>query len=136
MKQFFHQILASVMALLVLASTISWTVDKHFCMGRVMDISFFVHAEDCGMEEAMADMEDQTLQNSCCDDESFTVKGQDDLKLSWNDLDLEQQQFLAVFAQSYLDIFNPVEELPVPHEQYPPPILVRDIHILDQVFLI
>ncbi|WP_235856455.1 HYC_CC_PP family protein [Flagellimonas oceanensis] len=41
MKQFFHQIVSSLMALLVLASTVSWTVDKHICMGRVMDISLF-----------------------------------------------------------------------------------------------
>ncbi len=52
------------------------------------------------------------------------------------DLDLEHQTFLVAFAQSYLDLFTPVEELPVPHEKYPPPILVKDVQVLDQVFLI
>ncbi|RDY59351.1 hypothetical protein DX873_08130 [Flagellimonas nanhaiensis] len=120
---------------MVLFSTVSWTVDKHLCMGRVMDISFFAHAEDCGMEEAATAMGEE-LEIPCCDDESFTLQGQDDLKLSWNDLDLEQQTFLVTFAQSYLDLYTPLEELPVPNEKYPPPILVRDVQVLDQVFLI
>ena len=136
MKQILHQFISSLLALLVLLSTVSWTVDKHLCMGRVMDISLFAHAVDCGMEEAMTAMDDQNIQNSCCDDESFTVQGQDDLKLSWNDFDLDHQVFLVAFAQSYLNLFVPVEEIPAPHEKYPPPILVKDIHILDQVFLI
>ncbi|WP_418501341.1 HYC_CC_PP family protein [Flagellimonas sp.] len=136
MKQILHRFISSLLALLVLLSTVSWTVDKHLCMGRVMDISLFAHADDCGMEEAMTAMDDQSIQNSCCDDESFTVQGQDDLKLSWNDFDLEHQHFLVAFAQSYLNLFVPVEEIPAPHEKYPPPILVKDIHILDQVFLI
>ncbi|MDF0715271.1 hypothetical protein PY092_03840 [Muricauda sp. 334s03] len=136
MKQFFHQIVSSLMALLVLASTVSWTVDKHFCMGRVMDISFFSHAEDCGMEAGLALMENDDLKKSCCADESFTMQGQDDLNLAWQDLDLEHQMFLVAFTSTYVDIFVPLEKCPVPNEQYPPPKLVKDIHVLDQVFLI
>ncbi|MEX0315123.1 MAG: hypothetical protein AB3N18_13175 [Allomuricauda sp.] len=132
----FRNISSIFLALMVLMSTVSWTVDKHLCMGRVMDISFFAHADDCGMEQAMVAMEMDAVDNHCCDDESFTLLGQDDLKSSWNDLELEHQVFLVSFAQSYLDLFTPIEELPVPHEKYPPPILVRDIQVLDQVFLI
>ncbi|SNY94474.1 HYC_CC_PP family protein [Flagellimonas pacifica] len=136
MKEIFRNISSIFLALMVLLSTVSWTVDKHLCMGRVMDVSFFAHADDCGMEEAMAAMGTEVGENHCCDDESFTLKGQDDLKLSWYDLELEHQAFLVAFTQSYFDLFVPVEELPVPHEKYPPPILVRDVQVLDQVFLI
>ncbi len=125
------------MALMVLLSTVSWTVDKHMCMGRVMDVSFFLEADACGMEafaEAMGKKAGQ--EDGCCDDESFTINGQDDLKHSWFDLDLEQQFFLVAFTKSYLDAFVPLEELPVPNEEYPPPLLVCDIQLLDQVFLI
>ena len=62
------------MALLVLVSTVSWTVDKHLCMGRVMDISFFADAESCGMEKAAALME-KKMENHCCGDETFTILG-------------------------------------------------------------
>ena len=136
MKQVFHQILSLLMALLLLASTVSWTVDKHFCMGRVMDISFFSHAEDCGMEAGLALMDGEDFKKSCCEDESFTIQGQDELNLTWFDLDLEHQLFLVAFTKSYVELFVPLDKLSVPHEQYPPPKLVKDIQILDQVFLI
>ena len=122
--------------MMVLLSTVSWTVEKHLCMGRVMDISLFTDAEPCEMEQTMMAMGYDSTEKHCCDDESFTIEGQDDLKLSWEDLEVEQQVFISVFTQSYLDLFVALEELPVPHEEYPPPILVRDIQVLDQVFLI
>ncbi|MGX1931178.1 HYC_CC_PP family protein [Flagellimonas sp. 2504JD4-2] len=136
MKELFRNISSIFLALMVLLSTVSWTVDKHLCMGRVMDVSFFTLADDCCMEQAMAAMGTDAIENHCCDDESFTLEGQDNLKLSNPDLDIEQQWFLVALVHSYLALFTPVEELPVPHEKYPPPIMVRDIHILDQVFLI
>ncbi|MCL6267700.1 HYC_CC_PP family protein [Flagellimonas myxillae] len=136
MKVIFQQIASVGLSLLVLLSTVSWTVEKHMCMGRTMDIALFTGAEGCGLDDALSVMGDEAMDNQCCDDESFTLEGQDNLKLSITDLDLEQQVFLVAFNQSYLDLFVPVEELPIPHEKYPPPLLVKDIHILDQVFLI
>ncbi|WP_237561834.1 HYC_CC_PP family protein [Flagellimonas algicola] len=136
MKDLIRQILSVGLAMLVLLSTVSWTVEKHLCMGRVMDISLFAEAEHCAMEMAMAAMGDETEENHCCDDESFTVSGQDDLKLTLTDLELEQQVFLVAFTHGYLNLFESLEELPVPHEGYPPPLITRDIHLLDQVFLI
>ncbi len=123
------------MALLLLLSTVSWTVEKHFCMGRLMDVSFFMDAEDCGMEAAVMLMGDEEG-NHCCDDESFTLEGQDDLKLNWNDIDLDRQYFLTVFTNSYLSLFSKPLKPSFEGFDYPPPILVRDIQLLDQVFLI
>ena len=128
MKQVFHQILSSLMALLVLASTVSWTVDKHICMGRVMDISLFSHADDCGM--------DMDMEKSCCDDETFTVQGQDDLKISFENFDLDQQVFLVSFVQTYFHLFEIDSEEPSTFSEYNPPPLIRDVQVLDQTFLI
>jgi hypothetical protein len=128
MKQIFHQIVSSLMALLVLASTVSWTVDKHICMGRVMDISLFSHADDCGM--------DMDMEKSCCDDESFTVQGQDDLKISFEKFDLDQQVFLVSFVQTYFQLFHVDSEEPNSFNEYNPPPLIRDVQVLDQTFLI
>ncbi|RYC51927.1 hypothetical protein DN53_08560 [Flagellimonas olearia] len=128
MKQVFHQIMSSVMALLVLASTVSWTVDKHICMGKVQDISFFAHADDCGM--------DMEMEKSCCDDESFTVQGQDDLKISFDDFSVGQQLFLVSFVHSYFYLFeNNVEEVSAFRDYAPPP-LIQDVQVLHQTFLI
>jgi len=116
------------MALLVLVSTVSWTVDKHLCMGRVMDISFFAHADDCGM--------DMDMESSCCDDESFTIQGQDNLKMSFDNFSLDQQLFFVSFVHSYFYLFEGEVEEVNPFVDYSPPPLIRDVQVLHQTFLI
>src|SRR5690606_5816863 len=131
MKRILQPFLSSLMALLVLASTISWTVDKHLCMGRVLDISLFSHAEACGMEGNDSRSKGEDPRNGCCDDERFTLVGQDVLKHSWKDLDLdlESQFFPMAVPQLPIQGFVPMEGLPLAGEHYPPPLLVRDIQI-------
>ena len=134
MKEVIRKIISLTMAFLLLASTVSWTVEKHYCMGHVVDIVFFGEAESCGMMMAMGD--DMPVEQSCCSDEIITVDGQDDLKLSFEEITLEQQVFLYAFTYSYLYLSTNLEEHVVLHEEYPPPLLVRDLQLLDQVFLI
>ncbi|MEO1485216.1 MAG: hypothetical protein AAFU57_05695 [Bacteroidota bacterium] len=134
MKQVFRNILLFLLSTLMVASTISWTVDKHLCMGRVMDVALFSHADSCGTfedttSEAMSKM-------SCCDDESFTLQGQEDLTLKWFELDLDQQLFLFTYASAYIDSFKPLSEAHPFHVEYPPPNPAKDFQVLHQVFLI
>lgn len=104
-------------------------------MGRVMDIAFFVDADDCGMEAAAALLEEEA-ENHCCGDESFTLEGQDDLNLTWSDFDFDQQVFLVAFVHSCAQSTAILHKKIVQAEQYPPPILINDIQLLDEVFLI
>jgi hypothetical protein len=46
-KKALHKTLSLVMAMLLLLSTVSWTIEKHTCMGRVMDVALFAKAQDC-----------------------------------------------------------------------------------------
>tara|TARA_R110000868_G_scaffold125037_6_gene330451 strand:+ start:26854 stop:27234 length:381 start_codon:yes stop_codon:yes gene_type:complete len=126
------------MAVLLMASTISWKVEKHYCLGHVMDISLFTPAQDCGMgmdieNEASAKVKDE---NSCCEDEIIFVEGQDKLTNCFNDFNFDQHLFLVAFTCSYYKLFEFEEALSLPNEHYPPPILVKDIILLDEVFLI
>ena len=136
MKKAFQKIASLVMALMLLLSTVSWTVDKHLCMGRVMDVAFFSKAKDCGMEAAMAVLDDDTVKNHCCDDETFVVQGQDDLKLSFNDFNFDQQVFVSAFVLSYHTLFTDTIISSVPNEYEPPPPLLKDRVVLHEVFLI
>ena len=135
-KELAHKIVSISLALLLLASTTSWKVEKHFCMGHLIDIAFFSPAQDCGMTMNMDSNESMIPENSCCSEEIIIIDGQDDLKLSINDIDLEQQLFLIAFTNSYIDLFIGLKEQVVPNEHHLPPPLVKDIHVLDQVFLI
>lgn len=131
MKKVFQKSGSLLMALLVLFSTMSFTVDKHFCGSVLVDLAIFSEAEKCGMEH-MGDM----MNGHGCKDQKIAVKGQKDLKVSFNDIDLPQQVFLASFTYTYVELF---EELPkdfIPFSDYSPPLLVYDIQLRDQTFLI
>ncbi|EAR00545.1 HYC_CC_PP family protein [Maribacter sp. HTCC2170] len=138
MKAFLQKFVAFSMALLLLASTTSWKVEKHFCMGHLIDVAFFLDVEDCGMSTDLMKTDDSAAQieSSCCSEDVIFVGGQDDLTLTFDSLDLEQQSFLVVYVQSYIGMFAGTTIRITPHEHYPPPILVKDLQLLDQVFLI
>ncbi|MBA6315217.1 HYC_CC_PP family protein [Cellulophaga baltica] len=139
MKKGLFNIVAVTMAFLLLASTISWKVEKHYCLGHLMDIALFTSAQDCGME--MVSQSDESGEhvedsNSCCNDETIITEGQDNLVVQSNDFDLAQQYFVIAYAYSYFNLFgNRFEEKPS-FDHYPPPIIVKDIHVLDEVYLI
>ncbi len=120
------------MALLVLFSTMSFTVDKHFCGSMLVDQAVFSEAKTCGMHaDASHEAED-----ICCDEEKVLVEGQKDLKISFDDLDVPQQVFLASFTFSYLELFEGEPQQVIPFAYYSPPLLVYDIQVLDETFLI
>lgn len=121
------------MALLVLFSTMSFTVDKHFCGSYLVDQAVFSEAEDCGMEHPA---EGEMTAEDGCRDQKVSVEGQKDLKLSFYDLDLPQQVFLASFTWSYVELFEELPQQFIPFSDYSPPLLVRDFQVLHETFLI
>ncbi|MFV8836784.1 HYC_CC_PP family protein [Salinimicrobium soli] len=131
MKKLIQKTGSLLMALLVLFSTMSFTVDKHFCGSILVDQAVFSKAESCGMEHAG----DMTGENGC-KDQKVSVEGQKDLKISFNDLDLHQQVFLASFTYTFVELFEEVPQQAIPFSDYSPPLLVYDIHLLDETFLI
>ena len=61
----------------MLVSTVSWTVEKHFCFGSLVDIAFFHEADTCGMERPLS-KDNVALNkdsNSCCSDEIYFGSG-------------------------------------------------------------
>jgi len=119
------------MAILVLFSTVSFTVEKHFCGDHLVDMAIFSTAKKCGNSM------EKTTYKSCCKDEVEVVQGQDELKFSsFEDLNLDQQIFIAAFIYSYSNLFQSLPKQIIPFKDYSPPNLVFDIQVLDQIFLI
>ncbi|SNZ01335.1 hypothetical protein SAMN06265377_3173 [Flagellimonas pacifica] len=126
------------MALIVLLSTFSFTLDNHYCGDVLVDSSFFGAADSCGMEvqKESSSLDCGLAKKKCCSDETILFDGQDDLKISFEKLSFEQQQFIAAYILTALNSFDGLQENVVPFRGYPPPLLVKDILILDQTFLI
>ena len=136
LKQVLHKLFSITMALLVLFSTVSFTIEKHYCGPVLIDVAVFSEAQDCGAKMNIAASETK-LKKSCCKNEIEVLHGQDELKTtSFDDLEFEQQLFLTAFTSSYIDLFEGLAQQFVPHQYYSPPKLTVDRQILDQVFLI
>ena len=123
------------MSLLVVFSTLSFTVEKHFCGDNLVDVALFSEVKKCGMEMTGTEL---PVKKPCCKDDITVVKGQDDLKLDTkndlNDLDLN---FVKAFVQVVsLRLYESLAKKTIPHHAYSPPNIVKDIQLLDDVFLI
>ena len=122
--------MALSMAFLVMLSTMSFTVDKHFCGSHLVDKAIFSKAKTCGMQMS-AEAEDH-----CCTNKKVEVEGQDELKISFESFDFDQQLFFSTFTFAYINLFESLPKQIIPFKDYSPPLLVTDIQLVDQVFLI
>jgi len=140
MKETLRQIASFCMALMVLFSTISFTVDMHYCGDQLVDYSFFEAADRCymatGSSESPGENSVMQMEMDCCTDLELVMEGQDDLKISYDQLTFEQQIFVSTFFYTYINLFEGVDKNLNSFKEYSPPPLIRDIQILDQTFLI
>ena len=128
------------MALLLMFSTLSFSMDMHYCGDHLVDFSLFKKAESCGMmassDDAPGDCALVKSNMDCCTDVQILVEGQDDFKVSFDQLTDDQQLFLSVFVFTYNNLFEGVDDTSPKVWEYSPPPLIRDIQVLHQTFLI
>jgi len=138
MKQLIEKIGAVFMAFIVLFSTMSFTFSEHYCGEMLVDSALFSKAESCGMEmENPAHLEDYNVQkDNCCSDVVIQIEGQNELMSDFSSLSLEQQDLIASFIYTYVNLFEGLDNNIIPFKYYSPPLLIKDIQVLDEVFLI
>ena len=139
MKLFIHKTLAICMAFVVFFTTMSFSLEMHYCGNTMVDYSFFHNVENCGMEKAplASTCENPKMsKKSCCSDEQIVFEGQDDLKDTFDTLTFDQQVFVVSFTYSYINLFEGIPSKEVPHKEYPPPYVKQDVQVLHQTFLI
>lgn len=125
------------MALVVLLSTVSFTIDMHYCGETLVDTAIFKKAKNCGMEMQNPSTKDCSMtKKNCCSDKQIFVDGQDELKISFDTLSLEQQQFVTSFIYTYINLFEGFDEDINSFREYKPPLVVRQIYKIDETYLI
>lgn len=123
------------MALLLVASTIGITMHKHYCMGRLQEVSYFENGKHC-ME--MADMEDvDECPMKCCKDTSEEYKV-DEMSTTSFEFDLHTDFHLISVLTFYLIDFDLISSSDghLAHLDYKPPLIEQDIPVLVQSFLL
>ena len=137
MKKIFHKILSFAMATVVLLSTMSFTVDMHYCGNTLVDTSIFQKAKTCGMEMEKSSTEGCSItKKNCCSDKLIVIDGQNELQLKVDKVSFEQQVFLATFVYTFINLFEGLENNVSSFEEYKPPLVIRQLYKIDETYLI
>ncbi len=125
------------MAFVVLLSTMSFTVNMHYCGDELVETVIFHKAEGCGMEmENPSTKGCAIIKKKCCNDQQIAVDGQNELHTQVDAVSLEQQVFLASFIYTYTNLFEALEENVSPYAVYEPPLVINQIFKIDESYLI
>jgi len=138
MKSFFTKITATTLAILVLLSTLSIAIEKHFCGDYLVDISYFGDAKSCASEFDNDNCETKIIKKKpCCSDELEHIQGQDELKFDLDKTSIVKPYFIFAFIVSKYFLFEtPLQQLIVLFKNYSPPEVLFDIQVLFEVFII
>ncbi|MFD0834812.1 hypothetical protein ACFQ0I_03480 [Mariniflexile aquimaris] len=137
MKNVVHKITSILMAFVVLFSTMSFTIDMHYCGDTLVETAVFHKAKGCGMEMEKPSVDDCSIaKKNCCDDEQLAIQGQDELQLQVDKISFEKQIFVASFVYSYINLFEGFESNVSSYEEYKPPLVIKRIYKLDETYLI
>ena len=137
MKQVFHKTASLIMAIVVLCSTMSFTIEKHFCGDILVETAIFHKVEGCGMEMEKTSIEGCAItKKNCCSDEQEVIDGQDELQLSFDKMSFDQQTFMVSFIYSYSNLFKGLYENETTYKDYKPPLVIKEIFKIDEMYLI
>ncbi len=125
------------MAFVVLFSTMSFTLNMHYCGDTLVETAIFHKAEGCGMDMEMPSTEGCSItKKNCCNDEQLVIDGQDELQLQVDKISFEQQIFITSFIYTYINGFEGLENNVFSFEDYKPPLVIRQLYKLDEMYLI
>ncbi|WP_411895126.1 HYC_CC_PP family protein [Winogradskyella sp. A2] len=137
MKQVFHKIMSFAMAFVVLFSTMSFTINMHYCGDTLVETAIFQKAKGCGMEmEKPSSKGCAITKKDCCKNEQSLVDGQDELQFQVDNITFEQQLFITSFVYTYINLFEGLDKNVTSYEVYEPPLVIRQLYKLDETYLI
>ncbi|AUS05965.1 HYC_CC_PP family protein [Pseudotamlana carrageenivorans] len=137
MKQVTHKIMSVLMAFVVLFSTLSFTLNMHYCGDNLVETAIFHKAKGCGMEMQNPLTEGCSItKKNCCNDVQLLVDGQDELQLQLDKITFEQQVFIATFVYTYINLFEGLDNNVSSYEEYKPPLVIKEIFKIDETYLI
>jgi len=84
----------------------------------------------------MSNSNNASMQDSCCNDVITIIDGQDEVHQNGKQITFQQQLFITTFVYTYSALFSNKEKSIVSYRTYIPPLLIKDIQVLDETFLI
>ena len=147
-----YQIIALTLSFLMLITSIGFTIDMHFCRGHLQSISFFGKAKKCCEISEASRMEKcphykkmmeqigkcSMNEKGNCENKTLYFQFDQNQQIQISDFSLTKRlkQFIKAYSLIFfLDNFSFENDLPS-FIHYKPPLILRDIHVLIQSFLL
>lgn len=128
-------IFSTLLALVVVLSSFSLTIDKHICMGRVQSVAILHDAAPCAME--MMAESGMGTREGCCQDTQTKIEGNDLQVKNLKPIALEYQSLWVAELPWVIEVLQPESRISFDSGIYHiPPLIEREIPILHQSFLI
>ena len=145
-----YRFIALTLALLMFTTSVGFAVDMHYCQGQLKSVSFFGKAKNCHEmssgdsmkncphhKKMMKQNSNSSIdKNDCCDNKTMHFQSDQDQVFQTLDFTNKQAQqfilaYVAVFFNSRL-----IETDTPTFAKYKPPLVLRDIPVLVQSFLL
>jgi len=134
MKRQITKIGAVFMTLIVLLSTMSFTIHNRYCSGDLVDTTLFSESESCKIIVLNNCCE---ITEDCCNHEEIIIDGQKELPSRITvDLPIIAQYFILNSSNLFLENYSFKFKKTVFYREYIPPSLVFNKQIAHQVFII
>lgn len=119
-------------------STLSFTINKHYCKGNLIEVSLMGKVNGCAKANKHDGCDDssQNIEDNCCSDTLEIIKSSNNNLKHNNDITLETLHFSAVFFTTYINLFKELPRNVIPFKDYIPPLLINDLTVLHDTFLI
>jgi len=141
MKDITHEILAFILAFIVLFATTSFTAESHLCLDKVYSYAFFGHAKDCDMNNLddcdVYNKNTSTLSKKSCCVKYLQIK-KSSITVQNRTIHLRRQE-LTFFTTNIFTNLRSIETFKQPLNEsikYPPPLIKDNLSIFYQVFII
>ena len=133
-------ILSGLLAVFVLMSSISHSINFHICGGKIQSMAIFgqaktceEHASICHHDENKAALE----QKECCENATILLDSDKNVSKVTQKVAVEDFQFVFLPVRDLILQANPqISFAPATFLNYKPPLIERDITVLVQTFLI
>ena len=137
MKLIIRNISATILSFIVMFSSMSFTIDEHFCGSRLMDVSYFGDADNCGMDEIdMSSNISVFKKNNCCKDQITLLQSSifnKEKLINLQNTDIET----SLPEASCYSVFYKNSSLKLKYyKDFSTPDIAKDIRVLHQTFLI
>ena len=139
MEKFITHIGVTLLSLIVVFSSMSFTVQKHYCGEVLVGVSYVGKAEVCCASKDAKQknkQEGSSNKEDCCNDELELIESLTFEKEKLTSLSTDDIEFVVYYVFSYIELFQQIDIEKEFYKDFSPPDIVQDIQLLQKIFLI